>query len=133
MRSKHRILIRGDSHAQGIATEMQHKLGADFEIQVIVKPGSHLAVMTHTVNRDTNALSNQDAVIIWSGTRDVSGNDTQNSLRQIRNFVKRLSETNVLVVNAPNGFKLRAHSCVNYEVKAFNRKSDKHMKSFLMH
>jgi hypothetical protein len=44
--------------------------------------------------------------------------------------VKRHSEINVLVVNAPNKFDLGAHSCVNYEVKAFNRKSDKHMKSF---
>jgi len=30
----------------------------------------------------------------------------------------------------PNRFDLGAHSCVNYEVNAVNRKLDKHMKSF---
>jgi predicted DNA-binding protein (UPF0278 family) len=95
-----------------------------------VKPGSDLAVITHTVNRDTSALTNQDAVTVWGGKRDIRKNDTQNGLHQIRNFVERHSKTNVLVVNAPNRFDLEVHSCVNYEVKAFSRKLDKHMKSF---
>jgi hypothetical protein len=33
-------------------------------------------------------------------------------------------------VNAPNRFDLGAHSCVKYEVNAFNRKLDKHIKRF---
>jgi hypothetical protein len=57
-----------------------------------MKPVSDLAVIMHTVNRDTSALTNQDAVIIWGGTRDIRINDTQNGLHQIRNFVKRHSE-----------------------------------------
>jgi len=44
--------------------------------------------------------------------------------------VDRNSRTNVLVMNVPNRFDLEAHSCVNYEVNAFNRKLDKHMKKF---
>jgi hypothetical protein len=63
------------------------------------------------------------------GTRDISINDTQNGLCKVRNFVKRHIETNVLAVNVPNRFDLGAYSCINYEVKAFNRKLDKHMKS----
>ena len=47
-----------------------------------------------------------------------------------KNFVERHSQTKVLVVNVPNRFDLAEHSCVNYEVKVFNRKLDKHMKSF---
>jgi hypothetical protein len=47
-----------------------------------------------------------------------------------KNFVERHSQTEVLVVNVPNRFDLGEHSCVNYEVKVFNRKLDKHMKSF---
>ena len=54
----------------------------------------------------------------------------QRGLNQIRNFVEKHSQTNVLVMNVPYRFDLGAHSCVNSEVKAFNRKLDKHMKSF---
>ena len=47
-----KILIIEDSHAREIASEIQLKLGDDFEIQGIVKPGSDLAAITHAVNRD---------------------------------------------------------------------------------
>jgi hypothetical protein len=59
-----------------------------------------------------------------------SRNESQKGLCQIRNFVERHSQTDVLVVNVPNKFDLGAHSCVNCEVNAINRKLDKHMKSF---
>ena len=44
--------------------------------------------------------------------------------------MERQSQTNVLVVNVPNRFDLGELSCVDYEVKDFNRKLDKYMKSF---
>jgi len=83
----------------------------------------------HTFTRDTGTLTKQDAVV-WGGIREISRIESQKGLCQIRNFVDRHSLTNVLVVNAPKRFDLRAHSCVNCEVNAFNRKLDKHMKSF---
>jgi len=57
-------------------------------------------------------------------------NETKNCLCQIKNFVERHSKTEVLVVNVPNRLEFGAHSCVNCEVTAFNRKLDKSMKSF---
>ena len=84
----------------------------------------------HTVNRDICTLTKQDDVVVWGGIRDISRNDSQKGLCQIRNFVERHSQTNVLIVNVPNRYDLEARSCVNYEVNAFNRKLDKHMKSF---
>jgi hypothetical protein len=95
-----------------------------------VKPGSYLAGITHTVTRDTGALTQQDAAVVWGGIRDISRIESQKGLCQIRNFVDRHSLTNVLEVNAPKGFDLGAHSCVKYEVNAFNRKLDKHRQSF---
>jgi len=52
------------------------------------------------------------------------------NLKKIRNFVERHNQANVVVVNVLNRFDLETHSCVNYAVNAFNRKFDKHMKSF---
>jgi hypothetical protein len=51
-------------------------------------------------------------------------------LTQIRNFVRKNSNTNVMVLNLPNRQDLEATSCVNQEVKDFNRKLCKHMKFF---
>jgi hypothetical protein len=125
---KQKILVIGDSHTRGIASEIQLNLDDDFEIQGIVRPGSDLAAITHTVNRDTGALTKQDAIVVWGGVRGISRNESQKGLRQIRKSVLRHSQTNILVVNVPNRFDLEAHSCVNKEVNAFNRKLDKHMK-----
>jgi len=69
-----------------------------------------------TINRDTGTLTKQDSVVVWGGIRDVSRNESQKGLCQIRNFVERHSQTNVLVVNVPNRFDLGTHSCVNYEL-----------------
>ena len=44
--------------------------------------------------------------------------------------MERYSHTNVLVVNVLKRSDLETHSCVIYEVNAFNRKLDKHMKSY---
>ena len=49
-KTKQKILIIGDSQARSIASEIQHNLDDDFEIQGIVKPRSYLAEITHTVN-----------------------------------------------------------------------------------
>ena len=129
-KAKHKILIIGDSHTRGIASEIRLNRDNDFEIKGIVKPVSDLAAITHTVTRDTGALTEHDAIVVWGGTRDVSRNESQKGLCQIRKLVERHSHTNVLVVNVPKRFDLETHCCVNYEVNAFNRKLDKHMKSF---
>ena len=39
---KNKIIILGDSHARGCASEVQHNLDHTFEIQGTVKPGANL-------------------------------------------------------------------------------------------
>jgi hypothetical protein len=110
---RQKILIIGDSHASGIASKMQHNLDEDFEIQGIVKPGADLAAITHTVDKVTGALTKQDALVVWGGSRDVSRNESLKGLDQTSQFVESNSQTNVVVVNVPHRFDL--------ETKAFNR------------
>jgi hypothetical protein len=69
-------------------------------------------------------------IVVWGGTRDISRKESHKGLGQIRKFMERHSQTNVTAVNVLSRFDLEAHSCVNQEVKAFNRKLDKHMKNF---
>jgi hypothetical protein len=49
--------------------------------------------MLNTINRGTGGLTKQDAVVVWSGIRDISRNESQTDLCQIRNFVERYSQT----------------------------------------
>jgi hypothetical protein len=95
-KTKHKILNIGDSHARWIAFEIRHNLDNDW-IQGIVKPGSDLAVITHTANRDISTLIKQDFVVLSGGTRDVGRNESQKGLCKMRNFVERHIHTNVLV------------------------------------
>jgi hypothetical protein len=69
--------------------------------------------------------------VVWGGTRDVSRNESLKGLNQISQFVESHSQTNVVVVNVPHRFDLEAHSCVNDEVKAFNRTLSKLTKNCL--
>jgi hypothetical protein len=48
----------------------------------------------------------------------------------MRNFVRINKNTNIMVMNLPNRQDLDATSCVNQEIKVFNRKLGKYMKNF---
>jgi hypothetical protein len=71
---KKRILIIGDSHTRGMAAELQHNLDMNYTVQGIVKPGADLEVMLHSNMKDCETLTNEDILIIWGGTKDVSKN-----------------------------------------------------------
>ena len=64
------------------------------------------------------------------GTRDISRNETDSAVRQIKMFVQTHKNTNVIVMEAPFRYDLDAISCVNNEVKTFNRKHRKHLKIY---
>ena len=67
---------------------------------------------------------------MWGGTRDVGKNEIDKGLRQIRNFVENHKQTNVIVMSVPCRHDLESSSCVNHEVKVYNRKLKKHLKLF---
>jgi hypothetical protein len=77
---KHKIIIIGDSHARGCASELKYNLDNFFEVQGFVKPGTTLETIPNTAKEDIEDID--------------------------------------------------MNSCVNTEVKLFNRKLQKQMKSF---
>ena len=60
--------------------------------------------------------------VVRGDTKDVSKTETLKGLSEIRSFVEKHSQANILVMNVTNRYNLEAQSCVNYEVKVFNRK-----------
>jgi len=67
---------------------------------------------------------------VWGGTRDVGRSETKKGLYQMKNFVSKHNQTNVIVMIVPCRYDLDPKSCVNDEVKVYNRKLKKHLKAF---
>jgi len=66
---------------------------------------------------------------VWGGTQDVGRNKSEKGLCQLRNFVENLKHT-VIVMSVPYRHDLALNSCVNHEVKVYNRELKKHLKVF---
>jgi hypothetical protein len=92
-----------------------------------VKPGANLQTIVNTSTETIRRLSNKDVVVAWGGTRDVGRNESEEGLGQIRNFVENLNHTNVIVMSVPYRHDLAPNSCVNHEVKVYNRELKKHL------
>jgi len=60
----------------------------------------------------------------------VSRNNSQKGLKSLTNFVEVHSHTNIILVCVPHRHDLPERSCVNREVKTFNRKLVKLMKPY---
>jgi hypothetical protein len=55
------------------------------------------------------------------GSNDISKQNSQEVLRQLRKFVDKNQDVNVIVMSAPHRHDLIPSSCVNKEVIRFNR------------
>jgi hypothetical protein len=128
-KKKHRIIILGDSHARGKAKELQYQLGYDFEVQGIVKPGASAESIVKS-NVNLRKWTQDDFCIIWGGTHDVSKNETNKGLRSLKDFMNKHNQTNVIVMGVPQRYDLERSSCVNQEVKVFNRKLKNYMRVY---
>jgi hypothetical protein len=66
-------------------------------------------------------------VVVWGGTKEVRKNETKNGLKQIKEFCKKNNHTNIIQLCVPHRDDLHINSCVNKEVKVFNRRLSKLM------
>jgi peroxiredoxin len=65
--------------------------------------------------------------VLWGGTNDVSNNNSHDALKHLITFVQFESHTNIIIMCVPH---VVDWSWVNTEVKTFNRKLEKLMKTF---
>jgi lysophospholipase L1-like esterase len=88
-----------------------------------------LDVITNLVKEEIDQLTKKD-VIVCGGTNNISKNESNKGLRYVTQFVQNKRNTNVIIINAPHRFDLEESSCVNKEVKVFNRKLNKIVKRY---
>jgi hypothetical protein len=126
---KSKILIIGDSHARGCASNLSSHLGKDTDVMGTVMPGSRLEHIVKTNIKDIRTLEKKDAVIISGGSMDINKNEAEFGLRQLKKLVDDAQNTNILIVTANHRYDLQESSCVNKEIASFNRKLKKVMKT----
>ena len=68
-RRKHKVLIIGDSHARGCAAEVSPNLKEDFNVSGLVMPGSKLQSITNMAKKEIAALTKNDVIVVWGGTK----------------------------------------------------------------
>jgi hypothetical protein len=129
-KKQHKIMVVGDSHARGCATQLIGNLGEAFEVTGFVKPGTGLEVITTIESEGINKLTKKDVVVIWGGSHDIAKNAVITGLKHMVKFVKEKNNTNIVIMEAPQRHDLSTLSCVNNEVIVFNRKLQKMMKTY---
>ena len=129
-KKKHKAILIGDSHARGCAEKLSSYLGNDYEVTGYVSPNTGLEVITNSAKEEIEQLTQNDIVIVCGGTNNISKNESKTGLRHVTHFVQNKRNTNVIIMGAPHRYDLEESSCVNKEVKVFNRKLNKIMKRY---
>jgi lysophospholipase L1-like esterase len=124
------VVVIGDGHARGCAAELTEHAGKSCEVTGFVKPRTGLEVITEMATKEISKLTKKDVVVVWGGTHDIGKNMTKKGLEHLVKFVKQNSHTNIVIMKAPHRHDLSDLSCVNNEVKGFNRKLQKMMKIY---
>jgi exonuclease III len=91
----------------------------------MVKPGCTVNKLVSSSSLDLKDLTMSDVCIVWGGSNDVGRNETIAGIRALRHFIGSHSHTNVIVFSVPQRHDLTENSCVNLEVKVFNKMLDK--------
>ena len=117
----HKITILGDSHAQGLSSNVKNNLDDNYSVCGFVTPGVNVATQISSMTVDINLLTKNYLIIFWGGSNDVSKNNSQEGLKHLVNFVQSNSHTNIFLMCVPPRCDRPEWSCVN-EIKAFNRK-----------
>jgi hypothetical protein len=86
-REKQRIIIIGDSHARGSARNLQHNLNDDFGLTGFVKPSATIDTLISSMTKATKHLTNNDLLVFWGGSNDMSRNNSQDALKSLTNLV----------------------------------------------
>ena len=93
-----------------------------------MKPGANLKTIVKLPTESFGKLTKKDVVVVWGGTCDVGKDESEKGLHQIGNFAESMKHSNVIVMTVPYRHDLERNSCVNHDVKVFNRKLKKHLK-----
>jgi hypothetical protein len=127
---KHKIIFMGDSQIRGYVSKLKPLLNKNFEFYSIVKTGSSTKKLNETAKKEIRQLSQDDLIVICSGTNDHETNKFSLAFQNISNFIKANNHTNVILINIPFRYDLQNSALINDIIFTLNRKLKKLTKSF---
>jgi hypothetical protein len=68
-----KIIIIGDSHTRGYASDLSQKLNNVYQITGYVKPNADVVQLIDTAKEEVSKLTKNDILIFWSSTNDIDG------------------------------------------------------------
>ena len=119
---EHKFLITGDSHARNCTANVKTDIRDNFEVQGLVKLGAGTDIVVNSAYSGIMSLSKSDVLIFCGGANDVRKNISMKVLQHVMDFIKTNNHTNIILVTVPPRYDLTQSSCVNSEIKSFNRK-----------
>jgi len=101
-KKQHTVIILGDSHARGCASEVSHLLNNDFEVLGFFNPGARMKHIKDTSRVKVHQLTKKDVVVLWGGSNDIARNNLTAGMKHLLEFVTNAHHTNVILVSAPH-------------------------------
>jgi hypothetical protein len=113
------VLILGESHARGCASEVRNQLNNDNEVSGFINPGSEMKNIKESAKMKMVQLTNDDIVVLWGDSNDVARNNSVRGMKHRLDLLINSSHTNVILLSVPHRHDIISDSCVNREVEAF--------------
>jgi RNase H-fold protein (predicted Holliday junction resolvase) len=76
-------------------------------------------------------LTKSDVIVFCGGANDVGMNNAKMALKHITDFIKENNPTNIILLSVPHRHNLMESSCVNNEIRSFNRKLMNRVRMFV--
>jgi hypothetical protein len=89
-KTKHTVLLIGDSHIRGWAERIGSYLGNSFNVSSIIKPNADIYGITSPSHLSIDKLTKQDVIILYGGTRDISRNESESGIVNLKKFFAKV-------------------------------------------
>ena len=119
---RYKILLIGDSHARGLSKKISNCLDDSYRVFGITKPNADIETIISPIHLKTGNPTKKDLIIFLGGTMDISRNEAKKGVHSLKDFTQRTTNTNLILLGAPHRYDLPPQSCVNMEVKLYNKR-----------
>jgi len=115
------VLILGDRHTRGCASEVKQQLNNEYEVFGFINRGSGMEDIKGSAKMKVTQLTRQDIAVLWGGVNDVARNNSVVGMKHISDLLINSIHTNVILLSVARRHDLINDPCVNREVKVFDR------------
>jgi hypothetical protein len=121
----HKVLVLGDSYLKGCINKLIGELSVNFKVSGIIRSGAGVDKIVNSSFEDMRKLHHQDVIVLNAGSNDVYRNNVKMALTLITKFIQENYGTNIIILELPHRHDLLYTSCVNLEIKEFNKRLKK--------